>query len=571
MPDQPQKRPPRPRRAITPLLRDAAPLLMLASALFYTNRWFSLTEGETSSLSAAARSVPTILAAGRSAVGNVHPPMYELLLHAWLWITVGAFDYLRAPAIFCFVLGLWLLSRMARELGGEESSSALVWLGTLWPFGFHAGRLAGPYAFAFLLIAAVTWQYFRYSHSQHRSDWVILCALSLLLLYTTDFGWALLVLLAIDYWWRTVRTMSRQTHAAEDEPGDRRARIKGIFATAIVLAIGFAPRWPVFIRGIHSHAAWPGPVKFLFLNAAYHFYVLFVSQSVAPWFWRFSIPASLGIIVLLVLVFAGARGEARRFVIFSLALFALMAVTGILQANRLLLIGPWFLLPIATALGTIEKPLWRIPMAVALAMIAVIGWYGALNRRYYAESRFFEPWSSVAQDAADALRGGSAVISNDNAFFFYLSYALKPGPPSSPWRFRGALPTDVPYPSVWDPMQWAGAGRPKAPIVLWIRGSSPPAEFTAMNDAGEWLGGQCGDRISRYLARDPAYTWKQRFMPDFSGTAWRIEVRQYLCGQSSAAPPGATPPSSSAPPPVAAPPSAATPPSASGTGPRKPR
>jgi len=41
------------------------------------------------------------------------------------------------------------------------------------------------------------------------------------------------------------------------------------------------------------------------------------------------------------------------------------------------------------------------------------------------------------------------------------------------------------------------------------------------------------------LTRDPAYMWKQRFVPNFSGTAWRIEIRQYFCGQNT------TPPSTS--------------------------
>jgi hypothetical protein len=538
MPDPPHTRPPKPLRAITPLFRDAAPLLMLGSALSYTNRWLTLTDDETSTLGAAAQNVTTVLAAARSAAGNARPPIYGLLLHLWLRITAGAFDWLRAPAIVCFLLGLWLLSRVARQLGGEESSNALVWLGTLWPFGFHAGRLAGPYTFAFLLIAAVTWQYFRYTRSRRDSDWIIFCVLSLVLLYTNDFGWALLVLLGIDYWWRIPESDARKSDAPESKQPEKRPKIEGILATAAVLVIGFTPRWAVLIRELHSYLAWPHSVRFLFLNAAYNFYILFVSQSVAPWFWRFSIPAAIGVAVLLVFAYAGIRGEARRFLIFSILLFALMALVGILQAKRLLLVGPWFLLPIAIALGTIEKWQWRIPMALALAMVAAIGWYGALNRRYYAEPRFFEPWSSVAQDAADAVRSGSAVISNDNSFLFYLTYALKPSQPNSSWRFTGVLPRKVQYPSVWDAKQWEEAGRPKPASVLWIRGSSPPDELTAMNSAGEWLNGQCGDRITRYLARDAGYGWKQRFIPNFSGPAWRIEIRQYLCGPSTAPPAG---------------------------------
>ena len=523
--------PPKPHRAITPLLRDAAPLLMLGSALFYTNRWLTLTDDETFTLSAAAQNITAILAAARSAVGNARPPIFGLLLHVWLRITGGAFDWLRAPAIVCFVLGLWLLSRVARQLGGEESSNALVWLGALWPFGFHAGRLAGPYAFAFLLIAAVTWQYFRYTHSRRRSGWIIFCVLSLALLYTNDFGWALLLLLGIDYWWRIPEGDGRESDLLE-----RKRKTEGILATAAMLALSFTPRWAVFIHELQARLAWPHSLRFLVLNAAYNFYILFVSQSVAPWLWRFSIPATVAVVVLLVFAFASIRGEARRFLMFSILLFALMTLSGILQAKRLLLVGPWFLLPIATALGTIEKWQRRVPMAVAMASIAAIGWYGALNRRYYAEPRFFEPWSSVAQDAAEALRSGSGVISNDNAFFFYLTYALKPQQPNSSWRLTGALPRQVQYPLVWDPKQWEESGRPKPASVLWIRGSSPPDKLTAMNNAGEWLSGQCGDRITRYLARDAAYAWKQRFVPNFSGFAWRIEIRQHFCGQSAEPP-----------------------------------
>src|SRR6202049_2490081 len=98
-PDPAQMRSAKPQRSITPLLRDAAPLLMLGSALAYTNRWLTLTNDEASALSAAAQNLTTTLSAALSPVGNAHPPLYDLLLHVWLWITRGAFDWLRPPAI----------------------------------------------------------------------------------------------------------------------------------------------------------------------------------------------------------------------------------------------------------------------------------------------------------------------------------------------------------------------------------------------------------------------------------------------------------------------------------------
>src|SRR6266566_3401961 len=115
MSDPPQKRPARQMRQITPLLRDAAPLLMLASVLFYTNRWLALTDEETSTLSAAAQNVTTLFAAARSAAGNARPPVYELLLHLWLRIR------LVARTSHC-LLCAWLMAPVPRgaAIGGRR-------------------------------------------------------------------------------------------------------------------------------------------------------------------------------------------------------------------------------------------------------------------------------------------------------------------------------------------------------------------------------------------------------------------------------------------------------------------
>jgi len=530
MPDPPQSRQLRRLQAIRPLVRDAAPLVMLGSLLFYTNGLLTLTHEESSAITGAAANWNGLIAGFRSPLGGALPPLYALLLHSWLWLTRGAFDTLRAPSIMFFLVGLWLLSRAARRLGGDESSNALVWLGVLWPFGFHYGRVEGPYPFAFLLIAAITWQYFGGIASRRRSDWIIFCLLCLLLLYTTDLGWALLLLLGVDYW-RRIPEIDEAQRAPSDSK--RTGKMAVIVSTLAVLAIGFAPRWPAFLHELRS-IAWPHSFRFFAVDAAYNFYIMFVSSSVAPWFWQLSIPAAIGVIVLFVFLFVGVRRQERSFLVFSLLLFALMAITASLQPERLLLVASWFLLPLAVALGTIEKSQWRIPMAFAMAGVAAIGWYGVLNKRYYADASFFEPWNNVAQDAADAVRGGSGVISNDESFFLYLTYALKPSLPS---RFNGFLPAEVRYPSVWDPTEWENAGRPKGDGVLWILGSSAPDARIAMNNAGDWLSDNCGDRITRFLARDPAYPWKQRLVPNFSGPPWRIEIRQYTCAQAPSPPP----------------------------------
>ena len=133
--------------------------------------------------------------------------------------------------------------------------------------------------------------------------------MALVLVYTTDFGWAFIILLGIDYCWRTPEASGSEINDAKNK------RHLELLATAAVLVAGYAPRWPALIRELHVGLSFPHSARFFFLNAAYHFYVLFVSQSVAPWFWRFSIPAALGVAALLTLVLSGTRGEARRFLI----------------------------------------------------------------------------------------------------------------------------------------------------------------------------------------------------------------------------------------------------------------
>src|SRR5437899_321060 len=130
MPDPTQKRARKP-RAITPLLRDAAPLIMLASALFYTNRWLTLTDDEASFLS-----------------------------------------------------------------------------------------------------AAITWQYFRCMRSRLFSHWITFCVLALALLYTNDFGWALLILLGVDYGWRIPEAKIDGPNDAPESARPRsRRKIEEILAT----------------------------------------------------------------------------------------------------------------------------------------------------------------------------------------------------------------------------------------------------------------------------------------------------------------------------------------------------
>ena len=98
---------------------------------------------------------------------------------------------------------------------------------------------------------------------------------------------------------------------------------------------------------------------------------------------------------------------------------------GRLSSESLLLAAPWFLLPAAVAIGTTHTSVWRRVMAVSLAVVAGIGWYGVFARVYYATPIFIEPWGDLAVEAGSAIRQGGVVVGNDPSFFLYLTYALR--------------------------------------------------------------------------------------------------------------------------------------------------
>ena len=237
-----------------------------------------------------------------------------------------------------------------------------------------------------------------------------------------------------------------------------------LVGTAALLVVAYAPLWRVVIPrlgdAVDPHATW----KLRLLTAGYNAYALVVSESVAPWFWRFGVPATVGIAAGFTLALVFLRGETRRWFIFGAVLLAGMDVLGLLQAKWLFLVAPWFLLPIAVLFGTMKHPYWRAALALSLAIPAAIGWYGVYSRHYYSQQRFLEPWASISVQAVQAIHDGGFIIGDNPSFFFYLTYALPAPPANSSWRFSGSLPEAVHHPQVWSPSDWQAAGQPIAAL-----------------------------------------------------------------------------------------------------------
>ena len=141
---------------------QAMPLLLLGMGLIASNRYVTFVDEEVRSLDAAAQPVSALFTSYLAGPGRANiPPLYGTVLHFWLRWTNWNFEYLRIPAIAFFLIGLFLLARAAHRFGGPVVSSAAVWVGMLWPFGFHYGRLAASYSFVFFLIAGLTLCYLK--------------------------------------------------------------------------------------------------------------------------------------------------------------------------------------------------------------------------------------------------------------------------------------------------------------------------------------------------------------------------------------------------------------------------
>lgn len=512
---------PRTGRKPNDVARQMAPLALLGVGLVLSNPRVTMIDDEAWVLDGAARSVRELLATYLSGNGlHPHPPLYDILLHFWLRGTRGEFDYLRVPSILFFLAGLFLLGFVAHQFGRVATAVATTWLGVLWPFGFHFGRLATWYPFSFFLVAGLTLAYWKYLEERSLRRWVALLLFGACLIWTTYFGWAILACLGVD---QAIRTRSKEPAASP----------KVLLGTTAVLCLSFFPLARAFGQVVSNRVYLNHRAATILANAAFNVFSLFVSESIAPWFWWLSIPAGLAIAVSLLVVGRWSPWPARRFLLYAAALIVLMALIGILDTKRLLTISPWVLFPAGVAIDA-AKPRWAtFSLAGALLVIGVAGWYGVYARRFYSAPRFIEPWQEVASDAAERIRNGATVVADHPSFLLYLTYALRPPAQSGEWSFRGLVAYTVPYPRVYSPAEWLAAGKPRSARMVLVRGAGDPGGDSPIDEAARQMDQSCGSIMSRLRLRDSGYAWKQRFFPELGEPQWRIEVREYDCDSSN--------------------------------------
>lgn len=499
-------------------MKCSLPLVLLGLAMVATDPWFAHIDDECAIIEAAKHPVRQTVGLFLHGTGqHEHPPLYDLILHGWLRITGARMRLLRLPAVLFFLAGLWALGQAAAEMEGHSSASKMVWIGALWPYGFHFGRLAGWYSFSFLLVALLTWAYVCFVKVPTRARWVWMFMSALALVYANYFAWALLGCLAIDF-----AVLHRQELATVWRP---------IVGTGLLLVVAYLPLWRPFWREVMAGVQPGGGHTWLgsLLSGVYNLYTMFVSESVGPWFWALSVPAGLGIAACLLVTCLQAPSASQRFFIYFVLLLASMTVLGIGNVRRLLLIAPWLLLPVAAALAITGNAYRRGVLALSLALVAAVGWYGIATRRYYGAPRWVEPWTELALEGAETVRQGGVVIADSTPFFFNLRYALAAGQANRIDCTFGPSPSTLGSDRVYDPVQWRTAGNPIGQHTLLIKGLHFGTPEGPMQETELWLDQRCALEGESRLVPDPGWKAKQRYFPQFRQLPWRIEARLYNC------------------------------------------
>ena len=492
-------------------------LLILGASLVLTNRWFTEVDDECAIIDRAAQPFLRTIRLYLSGAGeHEHPPLYDLILHGWLRLSGGEQHLLRLPAIIFYIAGAWVLASAAKRRAGNAAQTYTLLLIVFWPYGFHFGRLATWYSFCFLLVALVTWNYFRYLEASHFSNWSWLIACSILLVYSNYFGWALLACVALDFAIRNRKKMPAKTLA-------------GITGSALLLLAAYLPVMRAFLGEIQRGVQPVGHIATPFFTGVYNLYCVFVSESVAPWVWGLGVPVAIAIGTCLLITFAIVPNETRRFLLYFAGLLALMTFLGVSNTKRMLLISPWLIFAVAAALTTPRSGFTRRVLAGALVFIAGIGWYGIISRRFYAAPHWVEPWETIAQKSANVARTGGIVIGNNPSFFFYLTYDLAASGDKAITNFAGLLPDSTRRPNVYDASQWLDAGQPIAAHTLVVTGLPFPTPGAPMDEARLWMNSRCVLEKTERLVRDPGAELKQRFGPDTGQQPWRIEILTYAC------------------------------------------
>jgi hypothetical protein len=484
-------------------------LLVYGVLLSLGSRTLTVFEDEASVISMASADAGHTIGLFWSGEGqHEHPPLYDLVLHAWMSFTDGSPAQLRLPTVVFFCVALWLIGATAELLWGRRLLAVL--LGMAWPLGFFFGTPAYWSGLALLCVAGSTWAYFAWRQSGRRRFLAAFVLFGTALVYTNYMGFVFLAGLGL--------------HLLLSRPSPR--SLAEATGAGIVIALAFAPLIPVLFLQVQVGTRVGRPPLLLLGDGFYLGYALMVSESVAPWYW----PAAFAIAGILALLAVAARTPQMYWLLGLLAIpYVSSILIGIMNNRRLSLFGPWLILFLT---GLLAGTRFKRTAAVALLLVFGTGWAGILSGRWYATFRHIEPWEEVTSIALALAGPGDLIVSSHPSFYFYAGRQLG-------WTDRhGTTPLSVEHRSGRDfsglnDWEQVISGRER---VIYVRSAVNPADLALEQQMVDFLDQHFRLTFDRRYLADSASELKNRFVRN--QPRWRIELRAYEARSPALNPPG---------------------------------
>ena len=346
----------------------------------------------------------------RATVDEFHPPLYLLLLHAWMTVAGTSDTVARIPSALFGVLLVPLAYGIGREVGGGRHGMWAATFIALNPPIFFYSRVAMWYSFATFLGALSTWAFLRL----RRPDatwwtWTAHAIASVLLCYTHYLAAAVV--------------LPGQQIALWMTPGQSLVFRRRWRRHVVIISAMFMP-WVVIVlrhqlaaMSPHGYHPWGVSLTDVLLSWLYWWYAVTVGEAVLPWTVTF-VPLALGALVVLanaaraVARDRGVRAWAVAFLVVPLAWSPILLRT----FGFTFLAMPYHLLPlvpawaVVAAAGQAEASGWRWRIGL-VAMIAILAVSGIDYRRDgpTANPVLNVPWKSVAK-LVTSRRGRDDVI-----------------------------------------------------------------------------------------------------------------------------------------------------------------
>jgi mannosyltransferase len=409
-------------------------ILLLAAALrFYRLDAQSFWNDEGNSARIAERTVGLIL---EGAAGDIHPPGYYLLLHAWRALFGQSEFALRSLSVVAGVVLVVFTYLLGRHLFGEATGLMAAFLGTLSPFAVFYSQEARMYALLAALSAASTYLLVRLLTPNQQTGkpanrrWIVAYVLSSVAGLYTQYAFIFILLVhnaAFGLWWLT--SARRSVHRW------RWLAVWGGMQVAVVVL--YLPWLPTVLRSV---ANWPSARQAYELGPALLDVLRILNVGITLPLEQATIMLAGAVVLLIVGLWPRREERMGWFGVASAALYLLLPVALVFAFDLYKEAWLKFLLVVAApfnvlvahgvdniahvvpgdwrAIGKDRLSNLRFPISFTAIAFIITATFPSLHNLYFDPAYFRDDYRQIAADIAaaarptDAARPADAIILN---------------------------------------------------------------------------------------------------------------------------------------------------------------